>query len=61
MTRPIPFEALHCQEALFMQWVFSKGLAIVGDRICKPRPRGGIAGKYRRVIDWIRTRPDRDL
>lgn len=61
--KPIPFEALHPQEAFFMQWVFSQGWFITHNwHIAIPvKLKRRRSGKYDRVIRWIRSRPDLEV
>ena len=66
MSHPIPFEAFHPQEALFLQAVYADGLAVREDRFglhlsCPIRLRKRRLMKYRETITWIRRCPDREL
>ena len=65
----IPLEALHPQEAFFLQNLYRAGFCVRGDTrypeslfVKRQSPRRRRNGnKYRRVIEQIRTKIDREI
>jgi len=64
----IPFEALHPHEAFFLQNLYQRGFCVRGQAeypetlfVKRQSPRRRRNGhKYRRVIEQIRTKTDRE-